>query len=153
MRGLSEESRYFRFISTLTELTPKMLVRYTQIDYDRELALVAAIGRPTQRDADGADEAVIGVVRYLLNPDRETCEFAIAIADDWQGKRLGSTLMRAIIEAARNKGLKRIEGFVLGSNARDARPDDPPRLQGVDGSRRSVDEDRGHGAELIQPSR
>jgi acetyltransferase len=128
IRSLSAESRYFRFISTLSELTPKMLVRYTQIDYDRELALVAVLqdetlgaagvetGAATGFDTEG--ERIIGVVRYLLNPDRETCEFAIAIADDWQGKRLGSTLMRAIIEAARNKGLKRIEGYVLGSNAR-----------------------------------
>ncbi|HQD82592.1 MAG TPA: bifunctional acetate--CoA ligase family protein/GNAT family N-acetyltransferase [Quisquiliibacterium sp.] len=132
MRALSPESRYFRFISTLSELTPKMLVRYTQIDYDRELALVAVQQRdPLAVPPEGAEgaggaggsedldeERIIGVVRYLLNPDRETCEFAIAIADDWQGKRLGSTLMRAIIEAARNKGLRRIEGYVLGSNAR-----------------------------------
>jgi acetyltransferase len=123
MRALSPESRYFRFISTLSELTPKMLVRYTQIDYDRELALVAVQQKdPLAEPVDGAEgddeERIIGVVRYLLNPDRETCEFAIAIADGWQGKRLGSTLMRAIIEAARNKGLRRIEGYVLGSNAR-----------------------------------
>ena len=121
VRGLSEESRYFRFISALTELTPRMLVRYTQIDYDRELALVAAIGVDAA-DADDADDAdadetVIGVVRYLLNPDRETCEFAIAIADRFQGQGLGATLMRAIIAAARDKGLKRIEGFVLAINA------------------------------------
>lgn len=123
MRGLSEETRYFRFISTLAELPPRMLVRYTQIDYDRELALVAVLPpdpsrAPAKGQAEGEDERIIGVVRYLLNPDGETCEFAIAIADDWQGKRLGSTLMRAIIAAARGKGLKRIEGFVLGNNAR-----------------------------------
>ncbi len=123
MRGLSDETRYFRFISTLAELPPRMLVRYTQIDYDRELALVAVVPpdparAPAPGSAEGEDERIIGVVRYLLNPDADSCEFAIAIADDWQGKRLGSTLMRAIIEAARSKGLKRIEGFVLGNNAR-----------------------------------
>jgi acetyltransferase len=123
MRALSDETRYFRFISTLAELPPKMLVRYTQIDYDRELALVAVLPPdparvPQAGQAEGEDERIIGVVRYLLNPDGDTCEFAIAIADDWQGKRLGSTLMRAIIEAARGKGLRRIEGFVLGNNAR-----------------------------------
>ncbi|MFP5461749.1 MAG: GNAT family N-acetyltransferase [Gammaproteobacteria bacterium] len=123
MRGLSAETRYFRFISTLAELPPKMLVRYTQIDYDRELALVAVeppdpARAPSKEEGEGEDERIIGVVRYLLNPDGESCEFAIAIADDWQGKRLGSTLMRAIVDAARGKGLKRIEGFVLGNNAR-----------------------------------
>ena len=60
----------------------------------------------------------MGVVRYLLNIDRESCEFAVAIADDWQGKHLGSTMMRAIIEAARVKGLRRTEGYVLSTNAR-----------------------------------
>ena len=120
MRSLSAESRYFRFISSLAELPPKMLVRYTQIDYDREVALVATIGGDGTIGLTGAvdEERFIGVVRYLRNPDGETCEFAVAIADDWQGKRLGSTLMRAIIEAARSKGLKRIEGFVLGSNSK-----------------------------------
>ena len=116
VRGLSEQSRYFRFISTLTELTPRMLARYTQIDYDRELALVASIG-PGATNAEAGDETIIGVVRYLLNPDRETCEFAIAIADRFHGQGLGTTLMQAIIGAARDKGLKRIEGFVLAINA------------------------------------
>ena len=116
VRGLSEQSRYFRFISALTELTPRMLARYTQIDYDRELALVATIGADDPQ-AEGGDETIIGVVRYLLNPDRETCEFAIAIADRFHGQGLGTTLMQAIVDAARAKGLKRIEGFVLAINA------------------------------------
>jgi acetyltransferase len=130
MKNLSAESRYFRFISVLSELPPRMLVRYTQIDYDRELALVAVVGGPAGHSdvaggsaadaAGGSDntERIVGVVRYLLNVDRESCEFAVAIADDWQGKRLGSTMMRAIIEAARTKGLRRIEGYVLSTNAR-----------------------------------
>jgi len=116
VRGLSEQSRYFRFISTLTELTPQMLARYTQIDYDRELALVATIG-PDDSQAEDVDETIIGVVRYLLNPDRETCEFAIAIADHFHGQGLGTTLMLSIVDAARDKGLKRIDGYVLAINA------------------------------------
>ncbi|MCO5101224.1 MAG: GNAT family N-acetyltransferase [Burkholderiaceae bacterium] len=110
VRGLSEQSRYFRFISAMNELSPRMLVRYTQIDYDRELALVAVL-------AGDGDESIIGVVRYLLNPDRRSCEFAIAIADEVQRQGLGSTLMNAIVEQARRRGLDRIEGFVLASNA------------------------------------
>jgi acetyltransferase len=113
VRGLSQEARYFRFISTLNELTPRMLVRYTQIDYDRELALVA-VRRPRE---PAADEEIIGVARYLLNPDRDTCEFAIAIGDAFQGQGLGSQLMRALIAVARKRGLKRMEGFVLAINA------------------------------------
>ncbi len=119
VKSLSAESRYFRFISVLSELPPRMLARYTQIDYDRELALVAVAGPSRTPGADGeGDERIVGVVRYLLNVDRESCEFAVAIADDWQGKHLGSTMMRAIIEAARVKGLRRIEGYVLSTNAR-----------------------------------
>ncbi|MFA7505893.1 MAG: GNAT family N-acetyltransferase, partial [Burkholderiaceae bacterium] len=118
VRGLSDRSRYFRFISTMSELTPRMLARYTQVDYHRELALLAVL-RP-QDAAPGGEppgaERIIGVVRYLLNPDGETCEFAIAIDDAFQGKRLGTQLMQAIIEAARVKGLRRVEGFVLGEN-------------------------------------
>jgi len=126
VREMSEESRYFRFVSSIQELTPRMLVRYTQVDYDRELALVAVVGAdegPAGAGEPGGDQAggqerIVGVVRYLLNPDGDTCEFAIAIADDWQGKRLGSTLMRAIVDAARAKGLRRIEGYVLANNTR-----------------------------------
>jgi len=112
VRGLSPESRYFRFISTLNELTPRMLVRYTQIDYDRELALVAV---PHSAGASG--DGIIGVARYLLNLDGESCEFAIAIGDEHQGQGLGSTLMGALIAEARARGLKRMEGYVLAINA------------------------------------
>lgn len=118
MRSLSEQSRYFRFVSTISELTPKMLVRYTQIDYDRELALVAVIGADgaVSAPAPGVPERIIGVVRYLLNPDRETCEFAVAISDAYQGCGLGSQMMKALIEAATDKGLRQMQGVVLRAN-------------------------------------
>lgn len=117
VRGLSPESRYFRFISTLNELTPRMLVRYTQIDYDRELALVA-VPHPTGASGDGIiGDGIVGVARYLLNLDGESCEFAIAIGDEHQGQGLGSTLMGALIAEARARGLKRMEGYVLAINA------------------------------------
>ncbi|MGE0807769.1 MAG: bifunctional acetate--CoA ligase family protein/GNAT family N-acetyltransferase [Burkholderiaceae bacterium] len=124
-RSLSDQSRYFRFFSSLNELPQRLLVRYTQIDYDRELALVATVlddavevaaEAPPARGGDPGRETIIGVVRYLLNPDRRTCEFAIAIGDRFQGKGLGTMLMRAIIDAARVKGLTRIEGNVLTIN-------------------------------------
>lgn len=125
VRSLSEQSRYYRFISTLNELPPRMLVRYTQIDYDRELALVAVlegaesapVGSAAGAGAQEGDETIIGVVRYLLNPDRRSCEFAIAVADEFHGQGLGTTLMNAIVSAARTKGLEHIEGFVLATNA------------------------------------
>jgi acetyltransferase len=118
VRGLSAQSRYFRFISMLSELPARMLVRYTQIDYDRELALVAVVSAEPLGGTTGDAEHIVGVVRYLLNADRDSCEFAIAIADAWHGRQLGSTLMRALIEAARTQGLRRIEGYVLSTNNR-----------------------------------
>jgi acetyltransferase len=109
VRRLSPESRYFRFMDTLRELTPLMLVRFTQIDYDREMAFVATV-------AGAAGEEEIGVVRYVTNPDGESCEFAIVIADDWQRKGLGRRLMTQLIDVARARGLRSMMGHVLAEN-------------------------------------
>lgn len=111
VRALSDEARYFRFISAMRELPDRMLARFTQIDYDREMALVA-VTRPAGR------EVQIGVARYAIGSDGESCEFAIVVADAWQGQGVGSRLMAALMEAARNKGLKRIEGHVLHNNVK-----------------------------------
>ncbi|GGX29458.1 hypothetical protein GCM10007242_39990 [Pigmentiphaga litoralis] len=115
-RGLSEHTRYMRFISTMRELSPRMLARYTQVDYHRELAVVATVWEPDPERPALLHEVVIGVARYLLNPDGESAEYALVIGDDWQRKGLGIQLMTTLIEAARNQGLSRIEGFVLGNN-------------------------------------
>ena len=111
VRSLSEETRYFRFISALHELSDHMLVRFTQIDYDREMALVALAG-------DGGHERQIGVARYAIDPDGASCEFAIVVADDWQGRGVGWRLMQALIDAAREKGLRRMQGLVLHENTK-----------------------------------
>jgi acetyltransferase len=109
VRKLSPESRYFRFMDTLRELTPAMLVRFTQIDYDREMAFVATV-------AGDSGEEEIGVSRYVTNPDAESCEFAIVIADDWHRKGLGRRLMTQLIEVARARGLRSMIGHVLAEN-------------------------------------
>jgi acetyltransferase len=117
-RGLSDRSRYFRFASALQELPPRMLARYTLIDYDREMALVAI---HTDRRAD--DEGnftetahIIGVARYITNPDHSTCEFSLEVADEFTGQGLGSRLMLSIMDAARGRGLTEIQGLVLANN-------------------------------------
>jgi len=109
VRNLSDESRYSRFMQSLKELTPTMLVRFTQIDYDREMALIAVI------DRDGQDEQV-GVARYSINPDGETCEFALVVADAWQSRGFAHKLMNCLMDAARARGLKEIQGEVLSNN-------------------------------------
>ena len=110
VKGLSDESRYFRFMDTLRELTPMMLVRFTQIDYDREMAFIATI------EEDGR-EVEIGVARYITNPDGETCEFALVVADAWHRHGLGRRLMELLIEVAQQRGLKEMVGHILANNA------------------------------------
>jgi len=118
MQRLSPESRYFRFVSSMAVLPPSMLARFTLIDYDREMALIAVYKERLARD-DGSmqsSERVVGVSRYITNPDKSSCEFALVIADDFAGKGLGSRLMQNIMDVAREKGLAEIEGLVLANN-------------------------------------
>jgi len=109
VRSLSDRSRYFRFMNSVRELTPAMLMRFTQIDYDREMAFVAVRSEP------GQDEE-IAVARYVTNPDGRTCEFAVVIADAWQGKGLGRRMLETIIAVARARGLEVMIGHILGTN-------------------------------------
>jgi acetyltransferase len=110
VRGLSPESRYFRFMNSVQELTPTMLIRFTQIDYSREMALIAVAN-------EHGKDVELGVTRFTINPDGESCEFALVVADTMHGKGLGSKLMTALLDAARSKGLKTMEGEVLKNNS------------------------------------
>jgi acetyltransferase len=114
VRDLSEESRYFRFMNSVQELSQAMLVRFTQIDYSREAALIA-VKKVDANDIE-SKEVELGVARYSTNPDGTSCEFAIVIADSMSGKGLGSKLMTALMDVARAKGLKVIQGEVLSNN-------------------------------------
>ncbi|SDE58596.1 acetyltransferase [Variovorax sp. CF079] len=119
VQQLSPESRWFRFVSRFHELPPSMLSRFTLIDYDREMALVAVVRERGVAD-DGAvreTERIVGVSRYITNPDQSSCEFSLVVADDYSGKGLGSRLLEAIIDVARDKGLSEIDGLVLSNNA------------------------------------
>ncbi len=109
VHNLSEEAKYFRFMHAVQELSDELLVRFTQIDYDREMALIAV----TEQDGR---EVEIGVCRYAINPDGESCEFALVVSDEWQHKAVGHKLMGGLMDAARDKGLKTMEGEVLASN-------------------------------------
>lgn len=114
VRDLSEESRYFRFMNSIQELSQAMLVRFTQIDYNREIALIAVT--QTHDDKTEPKEIEVGVARYATNPDGESCEFAIVIADHMHGKGLGNKLMTTLMDAGREKGLKIMQGEVLSQN-------------------------------------
>ncbi|RLQ23598.1 GNAT family N-acetyltransferase [Seongchinamella sediminis] len=110
--NLSAESKYFRFMHGLDRLTPTMLARFTQIDYDREMAIVAVVP-----GADGSD-SFIGVARYVTNPDGDSCEFALTVADAWQARGIGPRLMQRLIEIAGERGLDTMLGEVLAQNSR-----------------------------------
>jgi acetyltransferase len=110
--AMSEETRYFRFFYRLHELTPAMLGRFTQVDYDRELALVALA--PDEQAAEGL--AIVGVARYIGNLDHESAEFAVVVADAWHKRGVGRELMKTLIARAKRKGLRKLAGTVLRSN-------------------------------------
>ncbi|MCH8181251.1 MAG: bifunctional acetate--CoA ligase family protein/GNAT family N-acetyltransferase [Proteobacteria bacterium] len=118
VHGLSQESRYFRFVSSMTELPASMLARFTLIDYDREMALVAVCKtREARPDGEIVEhERIIGVSRYVINPDQSSCEFSLVVADDFSGKGLGTRLMESIMDVARERGLTEIIGLVLTNN-------------------------------------
>ena len=104
-RGLSERSRYQRFMQQLSELPPRLLARFTQLDYDRELALVAL------------DEGrFVSVGRYAPNPDGTTAEFALTVADEWQGKGIGRALLERLCSSARDAGYAALYGNILADN-------------------------------------
>ena len=103
--GLSERSRYQRFMQYLPQLSPRMLARFTQLDYDRELALVAL---------QGGEFVAVG--RYSPNSDGATAEFALAVADAWQGKGLGRVLLERLCASARDAGYQALYGYILQAN-------------------------------------
>lgn len=109
VQNLSDEARYFRFLNAIRELNERMLTQFTRIDYFNEMALIAVI-------QENEREIEIGVARYIVDPDGKNCEFAIVIADAWQGRGIGSRLMVHLMEAAQNRGLETMEGLVLASN-------------------------------------
>jgi len=105
---LSDEARYTRFMAPLKELPPAMLERAVRPVAGRDLALVAVAGQ-------GADEVIVGGARTIGAEDGG-CEFAVAIADDWQGAGLASRMTKELIRDASARGLKHVDGYVLASN-------------------------------------
>ena len=107
--ALSQTTIYYRFFSVVKELNPRMLARFTQIDYDREIALVAI-------DETPESERMLGVARIIGDPDGKTGEFAVLVGDDWQGKGIGVCLLERCLAIAEKRGFKMIHGSVLKEN-------------------------------------
>jgi acetyltransferase len=109
IRGFSQETRYNRYLGGGVALTQERLEKLTRIDFSRDMALIATV------TFDGA-ETVIGVARYVRLEDGATCEFAIVIADAWQGYGIGRKLLAKLVDCARSHGIGKITGDVLATN-------------------------------------
>jgi acetyltransferase len=109
IRGLSTETSRFRFFQIIKDLPHEALVRFCNIDYDREMAFIAET-----REGDRRIE--IGVSRLILESNKKRGEFAVVIADKYQGKGLGIKLVDMLIEVAREKGVEAIYGIVMSEN-------------------------------------
>jgi acetyltransferase len=110
VHGLSAQSSYLRFHGTLKDLSKKDLKKFTEPNSRNEVALIVVHSGET-----GEEE--IGVARYVIDPDRANCEFAIVVADAWQKRGIGTRLMNALIKHLQVSGVKRISGYVLKGNS------------------------------------
>jgi acetyltransferase len=112
IESLSPETAMYRFFGPVREITKSMLVRYCHVDYDREIA-IAAFSLPKGRKK----AQMLGVARFAIETaNAEEAEFAIVVRDAYQRKGLGSKLMEALIQAARDRHVREIDGDVLAAN-------------------------------------
>jgi acetyltransferase len=102
------EDRHFRFFTAIRDLPNPLLGRYTQIDYEREMAFVAV----------GAENELFGEIRTVADPDNGHAEFAILVRSEYQGKGLGHALLEKMIRYCGDRGIKTMFGDVLASNSR-----------------------------------
>ena len=109
VRQISPEDIRFRFFSAVREFPHGQMARMTQIDYDREMAILAV-------RTDEPDQPTMGVVRAVTDPDNETAEFAILIRSALKGRGLGGVLMDKIIRYCRERGTRRLVGQVMREN-------------------------------------
>jgi acetyltransferase len=102
---MSREDLRLRFFAPMRELSHALGARLSQIDYDREMALLAQ-----------HDGTTVGVARYFADPDRLRAEYAVAVRSDWKGRGVGYLLMTRLIEVARQAGVGELVGEVLHEN-------------------------------------
>jgi acetyltransferase len=110
-KNFSEESIRFRFFQIIKDTPHEIRVRYCNIDYDREIAIVAELTENGRRK-------ILGVTRVSLEPDRKTGEIAFIVADPWQGLGLGTKMVDHVIEICKDMGVETIYGIMLPDNYR-----------------------------------
>ena len=102
---MTPEDLRLRFFVPVHGISHVLAARLTQIDYDREMALVAT-----------HDGTALGIVRYFADPDRLRAEYAVAVRSDWKGRGVGYLLMNRLIAIARERGIGELTGEVLREN-------------------------------------
>ncbi|NWF86908.1 GNAT family N-acetyltransferase [Candidatus Bathyarchaeota archaeon] len=110
-QNFSEESIRYRFFQIIKDTPHEVRVRYCNIDYDREIAIVPELNENGQRK-------ILGVVRVSLEPDRKSGEIAFIIADPWQGLGLGTKMVDYVIEICKDMGVETIYAIMLPDNYR-----------------------------------
>jgi len=107
-QSLSEETMRFRFFQLIRDVSHETLTRYCNIDYDREIAIVAEEKKDIRK--------IIGVSRLILEPGRKRGEFAVVVGDQWQELGLGSKLVDYVVKISNDMRLKTIGGAILSRN-------------------------------------
>lgn len=106
---LSVRSVLFRFFRILEPMTRKQMIRYSHVDKDRCVSIVAIEHKPEK-------DRLIGEGRLTHYPDLEACEFSIVVGDRWQGNGLGAKLLKMCIDIAREKGARLLWGSIMSGN-------------------------------------
>lgn len=109
--GLSEQTRYLRLHYTATAFSREDAARLLELDYRDTIAIGALVGEPT-------DATLIGVSRFARDAGSDQAECAIVVADAWQGRGVGTELMRSLGVAARRSGIRSLVGASLAENRR-----------------------------------
>jgi acetyltransferase len=112
---MSPEDLRLRFFTPVRGISHAVAARLTQIDYDREMALVALRPNAAPSGMTPGDTA-LGIAHFFADPDRLSAEYAIAVRSDWQGRGVGYVLMNRLIELARQCGVGELVGEVLREN-------------------------------------
>lgn len=107
--GLSERTRYNRLLGGARKITDEYIRSLIEVDGVREVALAAV----TMLDDA---EVIMGVARYVREAEGGGCEFAVVIADAWQGRGIGRRMLEKLIAVARSRGLTELYGEVLSTN-------------------------------------
>jgi acetyltransferase len=108
-KSFSQETMRLRFFQIIKDISHDTLTRYCNLDYDREIAMVALL-QDTNK--------IIGATRLILEPGKEYGEFAVVVGDPWQGQGLGSKLMDLIKEIGKDMGMQTIYGYVMADNSK-----------------------------------